>query len=149
MGQGKVRWWSGRQVNVKWTSGECQVNLRWMSYLNLSLTFVDVKLVKIWISLKTYTLFWDWVLLFCSINSSCKCKHTFIHVKLFSIQENFITKFNLFFGPIVNLELVCINFWLITFFWPLFVIHCLFDKPETELDIIYKRIYSLLIKEKE
>ena len=38
---------------VRWGSGECQVNVRWTSNLNLSLTLVDVKLV--------HTLFGLWV----------------------------------------------------------------------------------------
>ena len=29
--QGKVKWWSGGQVNVMWTSGEHHLNVGWMS----------------------------------------------------------------------------------------------------------------------
>ena len=68
-GQGKVRCWSGGQVNVRWTPGQQQVKfkisdsklgkglgkVRWClggqvivkSNLNLSLTLMDVKLVSI------------------------------------------------------------------------------------------------------
>ena len=34
---------------VRWGSGECQLNVRWISNLNLSLTLVDVKVVESWI----------------------------------------------------------------------------------------------------